>query len=85
VDDFLTEEIKVKVILIVTERLFYLFSSCDKAKINKRGDCDTWYCGPSELIDKLERQEEKVYPDGMSDVSGIDERKWGSQDPLKCR
>jgi len=85
VDDFLTEEIEVKVILIVTKRLFYLFSGCNKAKINKSSDCDTRYCGPSKLVDKLERQEEKVYPDGMPDVSRIDERKWGSQDPLKCR
>jgi hypothetical protein len=36
----------------------------ERTKINERGDCDSGYGGKSKLVDELERQEEKVYPNG---------------------
>jgi hypothetical protein len=43
----------------------------ERTKINKCSDCDTWYCGPSKLVDKLEWQEEQVYPDGTKNRSDV--------------
>jgi len=83
VDNFLAEKIEIEIILVITERLFDLLPSSKETKVYEGCYAHARNSRPSKLIDKLERKEEQVYPDSMSDVNGIDERKGGSQNSLK--
>ena len=52
--------------VLLTERLFDLFSSGQETQVDERGDANTGNSRPSELSDELERKEKEVDPDGAT-------------------